>query len=189
MLGAMRLRIRPILGSPGRRTSRNFSDSGANSQTSAAITKGAAPPIRKVPRQPKAASTGGAMKPAAKAPMGEVTFIRPMTIERCDSGAYSEVRAAQLGMPAPSAKPVSNRQATNWFGVAASAVQAVATPMVTSAAISIARRPMRSPSGPITPAPTEIPITTAESARPKLDGGRDHDFAREGTVSAITWMS
>ncbi len=187
--GAMRLRMRPIWGSAGRRTSRNFRDSGAISATRRAIRRGAAPPIRKAPRQPNACSTGGAMKPAQKAPTGEVTFISPITNDRLASGAYSEVRAAQLGIPAPRATPVRRRQATNWPGVAARAVQAVATPMVVMAPTSMALRPNRSPSGPMTPEPREMPITTAESARPKLEAGRDQALARDGTARAITWMS
>ncbi len=129
------------------------------------------------------------MKPAQNAPIGEVTFISPMTKERLPTGAYSEVRAAQLGMPAPSARPVSSRQSTNWPGVAARAVQAVARPIRVMAPVSRVRRPNRSPRGPMIPEPMEMPITTAERARPKLDGGRDQALAREGTARAITWMS
>ncbi len=121
--------------------------------------------------------------------MGEVTFISPITSDRLDTGAYSEVSAAQLGIPAPRATPVSSRQSTNWPGEAASAVQAVATPIRAMAAVSMVRRPNRSPSGPITPEPSEMPITTADRASPKLDGGSAQALAREGTARAITWMS
>ncbi len=68
-------------------------------------------------------------------------------------------------------------------------MQAVAIPIRAMAAVSMVRRPKRSPSGPISPEPAEMPITTADSARPKLDGGKAQALAREGTARAITWMS
>ena len=70
--------------------------------------------------------------------------------------------------------------------VVANAVQAVAMPIRIIAATSMVLRPMRSPSGPSIPAPKVIPITTAESASPKLASGKPQLFASDGTASAIT---
>ncbi len=188
MSGAIRRRYFEMRTSVGRRTSRNFSDSGT-SNASAAMMSGPMPPITNVPRQPNASRITGARKPALNAPIGVATFISPMTNERLATGAYSEVSAAQLGIPAPSAMPVARRQNVNSPGDVASAVAHVSRPTQAIVITSMVRRPKRSPSGPSNPEPAVMPMTTAESAKPKLDGGNDQACDSDGTASAITWMS
>ncbi len=80
--GAIRARVRAMRGSPGLRAIRNFNDSGASSHNRAATISGPIPPTRKIPRQPKRWITGGARKPALKAPRAIAAFIDTTARER-----------------------------------------------------------------------------------------------------------
>ncbi len=178
-----------MAGWPGRRASRNFSDSGTPAQTTPAISRVAAPPNWNSTRQSPARSSRGARKPARKAPKATLQYITQVSHTRRRAGMYSEVRVVALARQAPMPMPVPMRQITKSVRLVDQAVAKVATAATTRPSTINGRRPNRSPKGATMPAPTPIPSRAELRARPKLVGLSPQAPAIWGTARAITWMS